>query len=644
MGVRDFLLRRQREMEEEFLWPDTRAFFAWVRDKVTTPQEATLIFFPWEKKACILVEGKWQKRSPSSLEPSHIRFLLCLPKTLDEAIAIVDIPKGDWFPLFRSPRLEIWESKNRSLQQERPVPLRLGLNDEEKVQVTKEVRRMLGEVLEGKEPVLPASLSERFSEIQSLDVAVWVDGRLRASVIVEGLSCREALARAAWRVPRDDRFKPLTGAELPDALIEITCMSDLLMPVSDSERKRNEIDPTKGYFIRSEKKRGWYLPEVHNVMRFSHLTEFLSSLAIQKAGMDENTLKEADIFQFEVFDWIERNTEEKKTGPLLTLSGPVSVPGQNDGWEERMKSVLRSAVHWLGAIQESDGNIPPIFSPKAGVTKDLNWAALGCTAHALAFYGRSLQEEKAISIAEKACNYLNASEALLRENNHWLALVYLVRLKFALGKPVSDDRIREIAAASSCFLADPIGALQKLSLLAEWEEQGHTDYGAWLRKETEALYLLFERVREKEEVQLAFYPELVAVCEKLWHLTEEESWKDKALRISRWYAEKQGENGDFPHSPGRIFSYTRGTGKIFEALACFPEENEITLGRTFLWLETMQYAPENIFWMPPEKKPVFLGAFRHDAFNQEAWIDGAAHIILGCARWLQYLKKNKELS
>ncbi|MDP2837980.1 MAG: hypothetical protein Q8O53_01755, partial [Candidatus Moranbacteria bacterium] len=134
--------------------------------------------------------------------------------------------------------------------------------------------------------------------------------------------------------------------------------------------------------------------------------------------------------------------------------------------------------------------------------------------------------------------------------------------------------------------------------------------------------------------QLASYPELIAVYHGLWRLTGERQWKDKALRMVVWYQSKQQKNGAFPYSPGSTFVYTRGTGKIFETLACFPEENKAMLEKVFAWLRTMQYTKENTFFMNQDEQTLLVGGFRHDAFNREAWIDASAHVILGATRLL----------
>lgn len=640
MSVRDFLLRKKRAVEEEFLWPETRLFFAWVKEKIKEPEETVAIFFPWEKKGCSLREGRWQKRSLASGKTSGIRFLLCLPQALDEALAETEIPKEGWFPLYRSTRIEIWEQKRHSLKPGLWVPLRLGLSNEEKIQVTKEVRRMLGEVLEGKEPVLPDNLSERFSETQILDVAVWVEGRLRASVIVDGLSCREALARASWRVPRDDRFKPITREELPEARIEITFLSDLLMPVSEAERQKNEIDPTKGYATRLEKKSGWGLPKIHNSFHFFHLQNFIAYLLEEIKEDDRRFLKDALINQFEVLDWIENS--QKKQEKIITLSGPTLALGDETRSVERIKRVAERAVEWLLFIQETDGNIPAVMRASSGVIKTIDWARLAFTASALVVYSKAFHDKRAAESADKILSYIDSYLPLLEEKKEFITLVYYARAKLILKESPDALLIQKIAGALPRCSNHLITALQILSLLAEWEQEGHQEYSILLREQSDLFLKRFESDREKEKTHLALYPELIVVLDKLWQLTDDKKWKEQATSALRWYLQKQLPNGSFPNAPGKMLGNTRGSGKIFEVLPCFPEESGRALWRSFLWLESLQYTDESTFWVPENRKKIVLGAFRHDAFYTDAWIDGAAHIILGATRWLEHLKKEKK--
>jgi hypothetical protein len=46
----------------------------------------------------------------------------------------------------------------------------------------------------------------------------------------------------------------------------------------------------------------------------------------------------------------------------------------------------------------------------------------------------------------------------------------------------------------------------------------------------------------------------------------------------------------------------------------------------------MQYRPDSMFFVPVEHRPRVMGGLRHDAYDTDAWIDAAGHVLLGLAR------------
>lgn len=584
-----------------------------------------VILFLFEEKENYVYTGDKEWKRDTGLINS--RFILCKKGRLSEVIQ--KEKRDEWQRIFASSIIEVWERESYYKEKKYPVPLRLGLEYGEKKIVTNEVRRMIGDVLNGKEPHISSQFPDYFNEKQDLDVALWVDGKIRASVIMTGKSFREALEIGASRATQDMRFAPITLEELPSARIEITLMSDLVLPLTFEEYRRNEIDPTKGYRISSDKKVGWYLPEVHNVVSFSHLQGFLLRLTVEKAKI--HTPPEIEEYgQFETVDWIE--TE----GDLLSLSGPTPALSDSKVTDETIASVAERAAKWLLSIQRTDGSFPHIITEKGEERDRENLTATGCTAHVLALYGKKVSDTAAEEAAHKAYNFLGSNLPSKDEQDVFslLAWVYYLRLSLVLGEKAEREMIEHVLFGKKFFQESPIYWLQTLSLLGEYTRAYGKEFLSLLEEETKEAYTVFRKGREQAEMQLALYPELVATFSILYEITASEIWRQWALEVGEWYSKKQLENGSFPHSPLRTFAYTRGTGKIFEVLACFPEENKESITRAFRWLQSMQYQKENLFWVESEKTKVLVGAFRHDTFKREAWIDGAAHVILGCTRLL----------
>ncbi len=78
-----------------------------------------------------------------------------------------------------------------------------------------------------------------------LDVALWVNGALRGSAVVENKVLGEGLLQATVLASRDARFKPLELNELPGTRIEITAFSDLRIPLSEESIKKMKFYTTR---------------------------------------------------------------------------------------------------------------------------------------------------------------------------------------------------------------------------------------------------------------------------------------------------------------------------------------------------------------------------------------------------------------
>ena len=201
-------------------------------------------------------------------------------------------------------------------------------------------------------------------------------------------------------------------------------------------------------------------------------------------------------------------------------------------------------------------------------------------------------------------------------------------MAFLLRKVVDSSHF-EIVLDRVVSSVDIITKLQALSLFCDYGLVG-TDKYEFILKDVERIFSEFNE-KKGPNMQTSKYPELIAVLHALWLKTHNKIWKEKALIVSDWYIKTQKEDGAFPRSSESSFSYSRGTGKIFETLACFPKENHQSLVKAFIWLSSMQYTEDNLYWTPGQ---ILEGGIRHDAFNREAWIDASAHFVLGTARWL----------
>lgn len=625
------LINWKEHLEEDLFLPEQQAILRWIGAEGLLGHGERVLFFLSEEERFFLERGKWQKER-FVRSNAKVAFLICLPGKFDTGVKTLSSGQvtTDWYPLFRSSTLEVWENKTRHL--DKVLPLRFGLSPAEKLSVTGAVRQMLEDIFNGREPKLP-NLGERFKEKQTLDIAVWVDGHLRASMIEAGKSCRVALLDASRRVPHDARFESLlTKEELPRARIEITLMSSLEIPLNQDTFAQNIIDPTLGYVVRSHGRTGWYLPEVHNAVQFQNLRVMASSLARTKAKIEAHSLRPRDYRIFSVIDWIETDTG------ILSLSGSMPVEREGALSQRDLLSMGERAVRQLEYLQNTYPIIPTKIHHRTGATKEIDWIRLACAAHALFAYGQASQSERALDIAREMTrdidNPANQEVGSFQKNGH--PSVYRLRTNFFLGEQASPETIMRVEKELREKKLDTISHLQGLSLLLE-ASQAHVLEGMkFVSEEANRMYHQWVDQRDLATTQLAYFPELYAIIASLFRTTDANGWQEKCVDMENWYRSKQLSDGSFPLMPSRAFAYTRGTGKILEVLACRPVENRQVLERGMRWIETMQYTPENLFFIPIENRELFWGGFRHDAFNPEVWIDAAAHVLLCIARLLNH--------
>lgn len=593
------------------------AFFDWARD-IINESECVYVNLPGYSKYFYFEFPLYPNARPfkSGKQPlgMKVAFKISLPQKQNH--------DQEWIKIFSSPELEISENKNRSHTTE---PLRFGLNEEEKKLALKIARDVLEKSLANDERINESAhlknLPPKFYLKTNLDAALWTNGQLRGSMVIESRLLGEGIAEAAILASRDCRFKPLAHSELKNTRIEITLMSNLQIPLSQNEFKKNQIYSEKGYLLKQNSRIGWYLPQAFNSRKFETLKEFLDSLAEEKAGLTKHSYQYGDVSIFEVEDFIESENHQM----VLRLCGPAAK--QNLEFKIYDSEFnFRMAADWLCRIQEEDGNFPPITDPFTSRQTQIDWPRLAFTAWALAEFGKTVEEEKYLKSAEKSFDYLSKfllSTEGLQIVNYDLTLAYFGQLSTSLKKQ------KEAGLAASKILQrantkiDTISRAQIVSFLKNWLKNVTTASEAqnYLERLLKNLKDSFEKnLKNNAAMNLAVWAELVNTFSVI-----DQEFSEK---VADWLKAKQLADGAFPESTESNFVYTRGTGKIFEVLALDHAKNKKSLEKALTWLTSMQYDEENTFFIKPEIKQKILGGFRHDYFNHEAWIDAAGHLLL----------------
>lgn len=549
-------------------------------------------------------------------EKDEETFIVRIPNFMSMHAPLLD--PSLWLRVFSSPAIGVWERRSRG---QGLAPLRFGLDEDERSQLANIARRSIrAYVLDGQWPATePTGVPRRFFLKTDLDVALWTNGNVRGSIVLEDVPLAEGVARAAVRACIDQRFKPVSAKELDHLAIEITIMRDLRVTLSPREMQNDLIYGEKGYVLVSGTQRGWFLPEVFNTIKFSNLKDFLSALAKDKAKTDPS-LTNSQVSIFEVEDFITL-PEKQSSCPLY---GPIVIKKRTPD-EKSILDMGLKAGDWLLNIQEEDGNFAPIVDPIRKHPPRVDWTRLAFTAWALAEFGISTATPEYVPAAQRSFDYLKRH--LFKNRSPFAHTLLVLAYAGQLARVLKDEEtFREIATRlitkPGYVAADVVTLAQVASFLKHVASDDAEGVCTILR---DRLRKRFERARADAEVMdLSLYAELVRVFEQ--------SDPDFSATVAQWLCSMQLEDGSFPQSTQSSFNYTRGTGKIFEVLALDRESNREALAKSVVWLANMQYDANNLFFVAPERRDILIGGFRHDYQNPDSWIDASGHVLLGASR------------
>lgn len=618
------LFAKLKYKADEFYHTDQiEAFFNWIEKKIGTT-EFVCLNLPLQQEVIEVHTKKTKKYN-------DFNFIVCSPGKLNETLN--NFGKNNcenWHLIFFSSGIEIWENGIRFTG--RPHPVRFGLSDVEKSQMLRFARKEMTLFLNSKgRDENNFLLTTRRNEIVTLDVAIWVNSQLRGSIIIENKPLEAAIIQACQKSLRDVRMKPLEVRELEQAKIEITIMSDLRLPLSSEDKEQTYIDGSRGYHVSDGEKKAWYIPTVFNCIKLKKTQTFIKSLIEDKAKIF-NYEESMPVQTYIVEGFIE------KPNDFLRLEGSVAYCDVSNNFDINcLKKSGNHAADWLLQLQDTDGYIPLFVDPLSRSYGRMDWPRLACTVHALAAYGRAVQEKKYQEAAKKSFMYLMKYifDVPVSSDTRIATLVYLGQASIIFDeKNFYCKIIGHIGENWDKVSYRPIVCATIASLFATdalWGKGVHTETAVSL---AEKIFKDFRQVMGK--VQLALYPELACTMRILHEVTSQPQYINRAEEIEEWLVSQQLRNGAFPASSGSTFYYTRGTGKVFEILANSPEQYKPVLHMVSRWLMRMQYTEENLYFADESFKKNSIGGLRHDLANTEAWIDSAAHYLLGISRLVRH--------
>lgn len=578
------------------------------------------------------LEGIWQKRGNGfvkiSKKESNVVFQMYTPPY--QPHKNIDPQKPAPVTLFQSDFCVIEEFPHEPL-------LRHGLTIKEKEVALHIVRENLNSFLSNGAPMQEYSFKNtpaKFQEAATVDVALWIDGQLRGSIIHSEKSLLSALITGSVRSARDGRFRPLEHRELDRLRIEINILSDLHIPFPDIQYLSKVIMTEKGYVVRHQEKTGWFLPTVFNVTRFSRFAEFLERLAFEKAKIQRTELQHATFSMFEIENFIENANRTS----VCELNGALIKSPRTMERDADLGYLTISLAEWLCRLQTSEGFIPQQADPYTRTTSKADWVRMAFTAFALGTYGKISNINRYGHAAQLTAKYIGsvADDILtLSRENRILINTYLGRLALLQNRN-SDaqnhyEKIKDHISQNE--LQSNITALQVASFFRELNIDGedieHTEaitenvWGKWRTKALNGAEISFAQFAE-------LLPNLFYLAQR--QDTQSRKFREKYEELRKWYLENQFSNGAFPNTTYSAFTYTRGTAKICEALAVDRECLGATL-KALQWVAQFQYTEDTLFSVVPEFQDKVLGSVMHDAVNHTAWIDSAGHVLV-CAALL----------
>lgn len=542
--------------------------------------------------------------------PEVPHFILCTPSTRPIHLTA---SVRDWVSVFKSPLFEVWENKNI---QEVP-PLRWGFDMDEKVALLQSAREVLTHIIKTQElPPTPSFLNHpRYEEPQGVDIALWTRGHEHGCQIETRGSFRENFMRALWSTAHDPRFRPLSEEELLRTRIEITTFPTLTIPLTAEEWSVSPYTHLGYFALHDQQIISWYLPVVFNVRSFKNFEHFAHSLITEKGSLP--SASGAHVYMFPIHNWIESSQSD-----VFLLSG--ALPLLQKCTEEDVRLMCERASTWLRAITKDSGYLPSIIHTNHTRPYRLDLVRMLFTALSLATYGKASQNQNLTALAHRIATYAyQLIPTYAHHKDELLARIYYGQYLIVAGNLLEAEKEAEIVLDAPP--ADDFIQLQLATLLFHLAPNTSSHYRTTSFDITNNLVKIFETHLKKDaNIDLAKYAELIA----LTHLHQH----PRHSFVTQWFMRHQHEDGSFCATTQQREPYIRGTSKIIEALSLTTETEATMRGLSFA--QQLQYTKNTLYHIDEAAHPLFLGGFRHDKKNKDAWIDAAAHILIAGARIL----------
>ncbi len=496
------------------------------------------------------------------------------------------------------------------------------------------------ELLGKKAPQFPFSKAPQFLSPGTAGVCIWVGGSLRGSHIVEGALLGNAVSESAAQTVQDPRFKPIAEADSKNMRVQVSQISSVWVRI---DPRTGTLAHNKGYALVHGGKTGWFLPEVFSIRTFTSISQLARALAREKLHLPEEVAfgKDTELYTFEVYEVVESMCEsELSVGGAQTYPVHLDGPIPREARTDRESSISRMVAYAVRCCNE-DGSITCALSEGIADAR-YEWGRAFFSIAAMAEYARTAPS--ALTKAAHRAYHYHRSHLFGKRGAHLpdtaLLYAYLGHAALSFGF-VDDARMcsEYIKGVVERERFSPIPFGQAASFLSRMILVG-LDIKAHA-----AAYCLATLARHFEEdtnKSTASYAELATASAIFYKATQSEWALGLARMTARWLMSEQLSDGAFRGSQSSTSAYTRGTGKVIEALAeyarsCPLSEDErarvvTAMGRGESWMMRMQYSAESSFALSKTFREKVQGGFRHDYFSKDAWLDAVWHFLLYKAR------------
>ncbi len=573
------------------------------------------------------------------------------------------------------------------------------LTDDEKKSLLKLARETIERRLKGENMNLldeykEQMIRDKFNREIYVDVALYVDGKLRGSQIVPASSIPQAVSKAALNAIVDPRFSPLRKEEIDKTTIEIYVMGERF-PVANldlSAKRPPEYFGRQGFFLldKNSGKRGYFLPSVFNKLYFNSVKSFLSSLCL-KSGLGDECFKDKNIILF-VYDG--QYFAENSSGGVINFEGTVPVFDdtyfKNISWENK----LYMAARWLSKRQLPYGGFLTVQyaisgddSEKEDLLRD------GFSVFALWEVFRVTGEQEIFNAAELGLEFLNDGGILRKKEDIFKVLeeqkmptgnlTFLIMANISAYQQTKIEEYLRAAKTAADYLVSKVNeegeflstygtdddnsegsdivsgqaivALSRLALITRDER-----YQSTALKAGDFVISQFRsqrRLNQKDDLSLASKAWLTNAFYELYQSTHDKKYAEFGIEVADWLLSYQRQSGpksivgSFPNTPSDEYTYIAGTGKIGEAmvdayrlaeeLGIQTEKYKNALDLTLRWLSLFQYEKDTVYFFKPNIQPQILGGLRQDFRTPTLRTDYAGHYIISTIGFLDIMKNSQ---